>query len=113
MSRKTAVFKVSAAQVVSGTAPSTFQAPTEAFDEAVVYIKPSAAGTTVTPVIETSPDGGTTWFTHTTMSAITSTAGVKTAMLTGVGKLMRINYTAVTGSFTIDAWIEGKSYAAG
>lgn len=111
MSRKTSVFKVSAAQAVSGTAQSGV-APTEGYDEAVVYIKPSAAGTTVTPVIEVSPDEGTTWFTHTTMSAITSTAGVKTAVLTGIGKLMRINYTAVTGSFTIDAWIEGKSYAS-
>lgn len=108
MSRKTAIFKVSAAQAVSGTSQSGV-AITEQGDEAVVYIKASAAGTTVTPVIETSPDDGTTWFTHTTMSAITTTNATKTSALTGIGKMMRISYTAVTGSFTIDAWVEVKS----
>lgn len=112
MSRKTAVFKVSDAQVFSGTAASTSTAPTEAFDEVVVYIKPNSIGTTVTPVIEVSPDDGQNWFTHTTLAAITTTASVKTASMTGVGKLMRINYTAVTGTFTLNTWIECKSMAA-
>ena len=112
MSAKTAYQKVSAAQAVAAAGPSTSTAVTDTHNEVNVYINVTAAGTTMTPVIEVSPDEGVTWFTHTTGSAITATGNTLIKVASNVGRLMRINYTAVTGAFTVNAWIGAKKVAS-
>lgn len=112
MSAKTASTQFATALVISANgatadAGHSPNIPTEQHAEANLYINVTAAGTTVTPVIEVSPDNGTTWFTHTTLAAITTT-GNTLAKLTAIGRLMRVNWTAVTGSFTVNAWLECK-----
>jgi hypothetical protein len=107
VSAGTSVQQVSTAQVVAAGAQSG-TAVTEMGNEADVCIAVTVAGTTVTPVIQTSPDGGTTWFDHTTLAAITTVSNVLTKISANAGKLMRIDYRSVTGSFTISAWIVCK-----
>lgn len=111
MSAKTAYQQVSTAQVVAAAGPSSSTAVTDVSNEVNVYINVTAAGTTMTPVIEVSPDGGTTWFQHTTGTAITATGTTLIKIASNTGRLMRINYTSVTGSFTVNAWIGAKRIA--
>lgn len=113
MSAKTAYTQVATALVVSANGPiadanRSPNVPTEQGNEANVYLAVTAAGTTITPVIEISPDNGTTWFAHTTMAAITATGNFVAKLSGNIGRLMRINMTAITGSFTLSAWIGCK-----
>lgn len=108
MSVNTANFRVATALSIPGATTQSLPAPVEMQGEADVYIKVTAAGTTMIPIVETSPDDGVSWFTNTTLAAITATGNVLTKIPSNIGKLMRINFTAVTGTFTVDAWIIGK-----
>ena len=81
MSRKTSSFKLQTAATVSAaTQTGTF--PTDVANEVNLYINVTAAGTTMTPTLQVSPDEGTTWFTHTAFSAITTT-GLTLLKVTG------------------------------
>lgn len=82
--------------------------PTEQANETNIYFNvTAAAGLSVVPVVELSPDNGITWFPHTTVAALVA-VGLSIVKLVNVGKLMRVNMTALAGTGTISAWIENK-----
>ena len=107
MGAKTSVTRTSNAEVVSASGPMTAAAvPMDVMQEAEVCIAVTVPGTTVTPVIESSPDG-VNWFAHTTLTAIVAPGNVMAKLTGNLGRYLRINWTAVTGSFTLSAWING------
>lgn len=112
MSAKTATTQIATALALANgplaVAGQTPNVPTEEANEVNIYFNvTAAAGLSVVPVVELSPDGGTTWFPHTTLAALVA-VGLSIAKLTSVGKLMRVNMTALAGTGTISAWIENK-----
>jgi hypothetical protein len=113
MSAKTAVTQIATALVIAGTGPvadagHSPNIPTEEANEGELYVACTAAPTTITFQVEISPDNGTTWFAHTALAAITATGNVLQKLTGNLGKLLRVNVTAVTGSFTGSIWFNGK-----
>lgn len=109
MSANTSIQTVTAAgTVVSATGQIGQPVVTEQGIEADVYVAVTAAGTTITIQAETSPDGGVTWYPHTAFAAITVAGNSLLKLASNVGRLMRLNVTAITGSFTLGAWIGTK-----
>lgn len=107
MSRRCGTFKLQTAATVSA-ATQTGTVPTENFQEANVFINVTAAGTTMTVNFQVSPDDGTTWVTHSSTAAITATGTTLLKVSSNIGKLARLDYSAVTGSFTVNSWVECK-----
>lgn len=98
-----------AAITASGNTVST--TITAAYDHATVYVNVSAAtGTTpsLTPTVQASIDGGTTWTDWQAGTAMTA-AGSQAIKLTNfTPALMRVAYavSGTTPSFTTEIWVE-------
>lgn len=109
MSANTSIQTVAAAgTVVSATGQVGQPVATEMGIEADVYVNVTVAGTTVTLQAETSPDGGTTWYPHTALAAITATGAYLLKLASNTGRLLRVNATAITGSFTLGILVGTK-----
>lgn len=81
------------------------------FDEVVGYLNVSAidTGTSLDVVYQVSPDDGTTWFTHTSFTQVTTSTGTERKVFTRpAGVRARISYTIVGTSYTFSVHIEGK-----
>ena len=70
------------------------------FDDLILFVDTTVAGTTITLNYQVSLDGGTTWGTHTALTAITTTGQVVKLIVGPIASLCRISWSAVTGSFT-------------
>lgn len=84
------------------------------YDEMAIYLNVTAAsGTspTLDVVYQTSNDGGTTWFTHTSMTQATTTTTERVAVTRPIGIDSRILCTigGTTPSFTFSVACECKS----
>lgn len=104
MRAKTAITIPFASAARTATASSDKDNTVENFDEGTLHVDATAVtGTSPTLAVsyETSPDDGTTWFTHTTGANITA-AGKQTTQLTHLGRTYRITGTVggTTPSFT-------------
>lgn len=84
------------------------------FDEVVGYLKVTAAsGTspTLDVVYEVSPDGGTTWYTHTSFTQATGVTSERKVFTRPAGAEGRLSWTiggSDTPTFTFSCWVEGK-----
>lgn len=99
----------SAARTASGNSGAI--GVVENFDELLVVLSVTAASPsdTLDVAYQVSPDGGTTWVTHTAFSQV-ATTGESLLKLENVGTLGRIAYT-IGGSdpnFTFAVWLVGK-----
>lgn len=111
-SSKVRVIELLASAARTATASSEGTAAVENFDEIIVYLDVTAvSGTspTLDLVYETSPDDGTTWFTHTTFTQVTAT-GKAIKLITTPGSFARVTGTVggTTPSFTYSVHMEGK-----
>ena len=86
-----------------------------AYSEGQLFINVTAASAgagspTLDLVFETSSDGGTTWYTHTTIAQITTVSNVRVA-LTNFGSDCRVKYTlgGTTPSMTFSLRFKGKT----
>lgn len=66
----------------------------------------TAAGTTLTVTVETSKDGSTNWTSVGAFTAMTA-VGSQRKVFAGCDRFVRLNVTAITGSFTYDCTGEG------
>lgn len=114
MSAYDGLTRVSTAQVVTANAAQAASpVPCETHNEAEAYIVASAVGgttPTVTPVLESSPDG-TNWFTLEAGTAITANGNQRIAAAGNLGRFLRVNYGSVGGTtptFTFNTWIHTK-----
>lgn len=81
------------------------------FDEVVAYLDVTAidTGTTLDVKYQVSPDGGTTWFDHTSFTQITTSTGSERKVLTRpAGVLGKLVWTIVGTSYTFAIHLEGK-----
>ena len=80
------------------------------FDEVVGYLNctASATPTSLDVVYQTTPDGGTTWFTHSSFTQITTTGTQRLVFAAPVGVEGRLSCTIVGTSFTFSVILEGK-----
>lgn len=112
---KTAITTPFASAARTATASSELDHTVENFDEATLCVNVTAAsGTSPTLAVsyEISPDGGTTWFTHTAGATITA-AGNQVIQLTGLGRASRVTATigGTAPSFTFSAHLICKRRA--
>lgn len=99
-------------QAVSGTVNSPATAAPEAFDEAILFIDTTVAGTTMTVNYQLSDDDGTTWWTRASTAAITATGQTLLTIPDTIGRMARLQ-AVTTGSFTITARVEFKRTGEG
>jgi hypothetical protein len=110
MSRKTAYSQLQTAATVSA-ATQTAAFPVDVANEVNIYLKVSAAGTTMTVNYQVSPNDGTDWFTHSSTAAITAIGNTLLKIPANAGKLARLDFSAVTGTFTVSSWFGAKRIA--
>ena len=80
------------------------------YDEVVGYIDCTASSvpTSLDVDYETSVDGGTTWYAHTSFTQITTTGSQRLVFTRPAGIRARLNVTIVGTSFTFSLRLEGK-----
>ena len=80
------------------------------YDEVVGYLNCTASATPTSLDVDyqTTPDGGTTWFTHSSFTQITTTGTQRLVFTRPAGLDARISYTIVGTSFTFSLSLEGK-----
>jgi len=96
------------ATLITSTAQGSDSVNVGYYREALGYIYTTVNTGTITYTIQSSPDGGDTWFDHTDLTAVSATGGVSVPLST-FGPTLRIT-CAVGGTtnVTTTAWLSLK-----